>query len=150
MKKFVFKLENVLRYRETLEGMAKNAYREALQALNSERNKLLELQNRRDALKIAFNLQPGAIVDAQILIFTAHYSAQLVALIDIQKKVILEKEKIVRERFEDWNAKRKDVKVIKRLEEKKKVEYLKEADKEEQKFQDEVFIAKKIREKSHE
>ncbi len=37
------------------------------------------------------------------------------------------------------------MKVIKRLEEKKWKEYLREVDKEEQKFQDEIFIAKTVR-----
>lgn len=147
MKRFVFKLENVLKYRETLESLAKNAYREALQQLNIERNKLLELQKMQESLKAAYNLEPGTVIDPDILIFASTYASQLMFLIREQKMVIEEQENVVKEKFEEWNEKRKDVKVIKRLEEKKWREYLREMDKEEQKFQDEVFIAKKIREK---
>lgn len=145
MKRFVFKLGSVLKYRETLENLAKNMYREAIRLLNIEKDKLQVLEKKRDDLKAAYNLKAGAVVQPQVLTFLSIYKAQLLYLIEQQKHVILEQETIVKEKFEDWNQKRKDVKVIKRLEEEKWKEYLREADKEEQKFQDEIFIAKTVR-----
>lgn len=145
MKRFTFKLENVLKYRETLENLAKNEYREALRRLNIEKEKLLDYQRRKDRLKSAYNLEAGSIIDPEMLTFLTTYTGQLLYLIDKQKTAVLQKEKIAKKKFEEWNGKRKDVKVIKRLEEKKWKEYLREADKEEQKFQDEIFIAKTVR-----
>lgn len=145
MKRFAFKLENVLKYRETLEDLAKNNYREALRLLNIEKDKLLALQERRDALTAAFKPEVGSIIDPETLIFISTYTGQLLFLMDTQRKAITDKEKIAKTKFEEWNEKRKDVKVIKRLEEKKWKEYLREADKEEQKFNDEIFIAKTVR-----
>lgn len=146
MRRFNFKLENVLRYRETLESLAKNTYSEALRVLNTEKLRLQDLETSRNELMLAYNIKAGAIVHPDTLIFIARYTAQLLLLIDRQKKLIREKERIVKEKFDDWNKKRKDVKVIERLKEKKWKEYLREVDKEDQKFQDEIFIAKKIRE----
>jgi flagellar export protein FliJ len=145
MKRFNFKLANVLKYRETLETLAKNAYREALHLLNIEKDKLMELERRRDELKTAYNIKAGSVIDPESLSFLSFYTAQLVYLIEKRKEIVREKEEIAREKFEEWNSRRKDVKVIKRLEEKKWREYLREADKEEQKFQDEIFIAKTVR-----
>lgn len=145
MKRFTFKLENVLRYRETLENLAKNEYRNALRLVNIEKEKLLDFQKRKDGLKEAYNLEAGSIVYPEMLTFLTTYTGQLLYLINQQKAAILQKEKIAKEKFEEWNGKRKDVKVIKRLEEKKRKEYLNEVEKEEQKFQDEIFIAKTVR-----
>ncbi len=146
MKRFVFKLETVLKYRETLEKMAKNAYSEAQRLLNIEKDKLLTLETKRDNLKAAYNVKAGAVVLPEVLSFLSIYSAQLLYLIRLQKRVTQEKEQAAKEKFAEWNRKRKDVKIIKRLEEKKWQEYLKQVDKEEQKFQDEIFIAKTVRE----
>lgn len=145
MKKFVFKLDSVLKYRETLESLAKNEYREALRLLNIEKERLLELKKKREALKASYDLKAGAVVSPEILSFVSIYSAQLLYLTGKQRETIIAHEKTVKEKFDAWNHKRKDVKVIKKLEEKKWKEYLREADKEEQKFQDEVFIAKTVR-----
>jgi len=145
MKRFTFKLGNVLKYRETLENLAKNEYREALRLLNIEKEKLLDYQRRRDRLKSAYNLEAGSIIDPEMLTLLTDYTGQLLYLIDRQKTAVLKKEKIARQKFEEWNGKRKDVKVIERLEEKKWNEYLREADKEEQTFQDEIFIAGMLR-----
>jgi flagellar FliJ protein len=146
MKRFVFKLETVLKYRETLEKMAKNAYSEAQRLLNLEKEKLLVLETKRDNLKAAYNVKAGDAAQPEILSFLSIYSAQLLYLIRQQKRITQEKEKAAKEKFDEWNRKRKDVKIIKRLEEKKRLEYLRQVDKEEQKFQDEIFIAKTVRE----
>ncbi len=147
MKRFVFKLQNVLKYRETLETLAKNVYSEAARLLNIETDKLHEIEERRDESIAAFNkLKSGSEIDPEMFNFLSNYTSQLLFLMDSQKQVILEKEKAAKEKLEAYNEKRKDVKVIKRLEEKKWKEYLREMDKEEQAFQDEIFLAKTARE----
>jgi flagellar protein FliJ len=146
MKRFTFKLENVLRYRHTVEGLAKNAYQEALQYLNIEKEKLANLETNREKLMKQFNYEAGTVVQPEMLTFLAKYSMQLAHIIELQKKVVDKKNEAAQEKFREWNRKRMDVKVMERLKEKKWNEYRLEADKEDQKFQDEIFIAKKIRE----
>jgi flagellar FliJ protein len=146
MKRFKFKLENVLNYRVTLETLAKNAYQEALRVLNLERETLRRLLTLRRELMKSYDIKAGTIVYPETLTFLARYTVQLTHLIEQQKKTVLEKEEIAKEKFEEWNRRRMDVKVIERLKEKRWKEYLREMDKEDQKFQDEIFIAKTIRE----
>ncbi len=93
MKRFRFKLDNVLKYRETLENLAKNEYREALRLLNIEKEKLLDLRQRQDRLKAAYDIEPGSIIDPEMLTFLTMYTGQLLFLIDKQKVEILQKEK---------------------------------------------------------
>ncbi|MCP4147437.1 MAG: flagellar export protein FliJ [bacterium] len=146
MKRFNFKLKNVLKYRETLENLAKNEYQEALRLLNLDKEILSSLLDRRESIKSAYDIKAGSIVDPVMLTFVSDYTSQILALIDKQHLLISQKEKIAKEKFDNWNIKRKDVKVINKLEEKKKEEYLREVEKEEQSFQDEIFIAKTVRE----
>jgi flagellar FliJ protein len=131
----------------TLENLAKNAYQEALRLFNREKDFLLNLQNTKKELMQAYNIKAGTVVHPETLTFIARYTSQLLQLIERQKQIIAENEQITKEKFEEWNQKRKDAKVIERLKEKKWQAYLREADKEDQKFQDEIFIAKKIRER---
>jgi len=146
MKRFKFKLENVLKYRVTLEDIAKSEYREALRLLNIERDDLMRLQTNQQQLKQFYNVKPGDIVKPETLAFVARYSFQLSRLIEQKRGMIKEKEVVANEKFQDWNKKRKDVKVVERLKEKKWQQYRREAEKEDQLFQDDIFIAKKIRE----
>jgi|GEM_PF-420728 len=148
MKRFIFKLEGVLKYRITIETLAKNAYQDALRILNIEKEKLKNLQHDLSNLLQAYNIQAGSVVYSENLAFLAKCTLQLSHLIEQQKKTIKEKESIARKKFQEWNRKRMDLKVIERLKEKKWKEYLIEMDKEDQKFQDEIFLAKKIRESS--
>jgi flagellar protein FliJ len=150
MKRFTFKLENVLHYRVTLENLAKSAYQEALRLLNMEKERLLTLEHIKTDLMQGYNIKPGTVVHPETLSFIARYTSQLLYLIERQKHLIQEKESLARDSFETWNQKRKDVKVIERLKEKKWKEYLRESEKEDQKFQDEIFIAKTIRQREAE
>ncbi len=145
MKRFQFKLENVLKYRKTLEDLAKNEYREGLRLLNIEKESLRQMEINRKKLARFYDLQPGSVVDPDFLSFVARYTIQLSHLIERQKGIIKDKEEIAAEMFRAWNKNRQDVKVVEKLKEKKWKQYLREVDKEEQIFQDEIFIAKKIR-----
>lgn len=146
MKRFKFKLENVLKYRITLENLAKNSYSEALRVLNTEKDRLNHLENSKKRLMLAYNIKAGSIATPETLEFISRFASQLVHLIEQQKKVIAEKERVANKKFQEWNKKRKDVRIIEQLKEKKWKEYLRDIEKEEQKFQDEIFIAKRVRE----
>ena len=145
MKKFQFKLESVLNYRATLEDLAKNEYREALRQLNIERENLRKLQQSQMELMARYDLKAGAVLHPETLLFVSRYSAQLIQLIRQQKGLIAEKEEIANQKFVVWNKRRQDVKVVERLKEKKWNQYLREVNKEEQQFLDEIFNSKQIR-----
>jgi flagellar FliJ protein len=146
MKRFKFKLENVLKYRATLEDLAKNEYRDALRILNIERDKLQRYLENRRQLGRFYDVKPGAVIHPDMLAFVARYTTQLASLIHMQKNIIKEKESIANDKFQAWNIKRKDVKVVEKLKEKKWQQYKREMDKADQIFQDEIYIAKQIRE----
>lgn len=136
MRRFVFKLENDLQYRKTLEDMAKNAYQGALRFLNIEKNYLQDLQKKQHELMQAYNIKASKVTHPDALSFLTRYSLQLVNLIEHQEHVIQEKETIAREKFREWNQTRMDVEEMERLKEREKNEYQGEADKETQKFQE--------------
>jgi len=146
VKKFKFKLESVLKFRVTLEELAKNEYREAMGLVNLEKNKLAEMEASRAALHQFYNVKAGSIVHPEMLSFIGKYSQQLNGLMRLQGKVIEEKEAFAGEKLAVWKKKRQDVKLVERLKEKKIKEYMLEMDKEDQKFQDDIFISKKVRE----
>ncbi len=147
MKRFKFNLENLLNSRITVESQAKNTYHEAMRLLNLERDRLLSLENSRKKLMQSYNIEAGTVVSPDAPVFLARYTSQLLHLIRQQKQILRENENLTKKKFEEWNHKRKDVKVLEQLKTKKWEEYLKKAEKEEQQFQDEIFIAKKIRER---
>ncbi|MCP5051405.1 MAG: flagellar export protein FliJ [bacterium] len=146
MKQFQFKLESVLNYRITLEGLAKNEYREALRLLNIEKEGLRQMEESQGQLMAFYDIKAGSVVEPDTLMFVSRYSSQLVALIRRQKTIIGEKEDILNDKFILWNKRRQEVKVVERLKEKKWNLYLREAEKEDQRFQDEIFISRQIRE----
>jgi flagellar export protein FliJ len=143
MKKFKFKLAQVLKYRLLLENIAKTAYQESLSDLQEKINKLNDLGMKRLSASRGLNIKKGAEINPQTLEFISLYVKQLSHLIEIQKEIIVKQRHITEEKLAEWTMKRKDSKVIKKLEEKQKREYIKMAEKEEQKFLDDIFLAKK-------
>lgn len=135
-----------MNYRKTLEDLAKNNYREAMRFVTIEKEKLVEMVTSQQANMRFYDQKAGTVVDVEMLMFVAKYTAQLANLMKLQEVIILEKEKVAEEKLNEWNIKRQEFEVVKRLKEKKWKLYLREAEKEEQKFQDEIFIGKKIRE----
>ncbi len=145
MKKYKYKLETVLKYRMVLEKLAKNDYLKELSRLNFEKEKLLNLINVKNEIIENFDPSNKEKFNSDELVFFNNYLKQLLYLIEEQKKVIEEHNEVVKEKFNEWNEKRKGVKVLEKLKEKDFKLWLKEFDKEEQKFVDEVFIGKYVR-----
>jgi len=143
MKKFKFKLAQVLRYRLLLEDIAKSAYQASLSELQNRINKLKELEHEQITVRKGLVIKKGTKISVQILEFISIYVKQLNFLIDIQTDLINQQEIITKEKLEDWTMRRKDSKVIKNLEEKQKREYIDASEKEEQRFLDDIFLARK-------
>jgi flagellar FliJ protein len=145
MKKFRFSLQKLLQYRELREDLARQAYQEALSELQRQRDAERELQQRRSRLLARWNIRPGTILSVVDFAFLSGYGQQLRHLLERQRLIIQESEEIVRQRWQDWNQRRQEAEVVRRIREKRWRQYLLEADKEEQKFQDDNFIAKILR-----
>lgn len=144
MKKFKFKLAQVLKYRLLLEDIAKSAYQDSLLDLQLKVNKLNDMETKRLSVRKGLNIKKGALIDPQTIEFVSIYIKQLTFLIEIQKDVIEQQKIITEKKLSEWTLKRKDSKVIKKLEEKQKKEFIEMSEKEEQKFLDEIYLAKKI------
>ena len=145
MKKYKFKLENVLKYRGVIEKLAKNDYLKELSKLNYEKDKLQNMYKIRNQIIERFNPLDKSSFNSIELVFFNNYLKQLIYLIEEQKKIIKEQENVVKKRFDEWNEKRKELKVLEKLKEKDFKAWLKEFDKEEQKFVDDIFVGKYVR-----
>jgi len=143
MKKFKFKLAQVLKYRVLLENIARSAYQEALSELNSRKAKLFELENKIITIRKGLNIKKGERVEPQTFEFVSYYIKQLSFLIKIQEELIDQQEEVAKKKLEDWTNRKRDSKVIKNLEEKKRREYIIMSEREEQKFLDDIFLARK-------
>ncbi len=143
MKKFKFKLAQVLRYRILLEDIAKSAYQVALSELQNRINRLKELEHEKITVGKGLVIKKGAEISVQTLEFISIYVKQLNFLIELQADLINKQKIIIKEKLEDWTMRRKDSKVIKNLEEKQKREYISASEKEEQRFLDDIFLARR-------
>ena len=126
--KYKFKLEKVLRHRQILEDLAQKDFQEVQAEWNHQIQLLENLRNEKsEARKRAFNSQSqtgGQVLESLKQI---HDFIQLQDIrIEKQIKVIAECEKLVEARREILRQKAMDTKIIKKLEEKKKLQFLEE------------------------
>ena len=142
MKKFEFRLKTLLNYREQLEELSKQNYREALARHSSYQEMLEENRKRRNEAAIALSAMPLNHPLYPLMALTDHYLRQLSYLIEEQALTLLELEKTAREKLEEYRARYREAEAIRRLREKKWRNYLREMEREEQKLQDDLFIAR--------
>ncbi len=126
--KFKFKLEKVLVHRKILEDFAQKEFQEAQAASNEQKNILERFRiEKSEARKRAFSDQSqtgGQVLEGlkQIHDFILLQDIR----IEKQIKVIEETEKLVEAKREVLRQKAMDTKIIKKLEEKKKAQFLEE------------------------
>ncbi len=142
MKKFNFKLGTLLRYREILEDKAEAVYREALARRNQQAAFLEENRRRRNEAALALKKTPSDHPFLPLITLTDYYLNQLSRLIEEQGLILLELEEIVQEKLSEYQLRHREAEAIRRLREKQLQKYLLEMDKEEQKMQDDLFIAR--------
>lgn len=142
MKKFNFKLGTLLRYRELLEDKAETAYREALARRNHQLAIIEENRRRRNEAALALKKTPAGHPFLPLITLTDHYLNQLSQLIEEQALFLLELEHNVQEKLSEYQLRHREAEAIRRLREKQLQKYLLEMDKEEQKMQDDLFIAR--------
>jgi flagellar FliJ protein len=136
--KFKFKLDKVLRHRKILEDLAQKDFQESMAELNRQNDILEQLrQAKSDARDSAYRQQSqtgGQVLESlkQIHDFIILQDIR----IEKQLQTIAECEKVVESRREMLRQKAIDTKIIRKLEEKKKQQFMEERQRLEQKEMD--------------
>lgn len=139
--KFKFKLEKVLQHRKNLEDIAQKDFQEAMAALNAEINKLNEMISAvKKARDEAFKFQSEGGKSSSSLNQVHDFMMGQDLRIERQKEKIKEHESLVENLREILRQRAIDCKIISELKEKKRVEFITEKNKLEQKKSDEQNV----------
>lgn len=139
--KFRFSLEKVLVHRRLLESLAQKDFQEAqAEALHQQR--LLEQMQAdlQDARRVAGDQVQSAQTPPESLKQIHDFTVLQAIRIERQKAKVLEAENLVEAKREILRAKALETKMMERLKEKKRAEFLKEEDLREQRENDELSI----------
>ncbi len=146
MKKFQFNLQKVLEVRELREKIALQNYQKELAELNKLRRELLEIEQL-----ISVNIKKVKIAkhsyEPAFLIQVENFVNQLRKLKFLQQEKICSQLNIVEQALEKWRVKHQEKLLLQKMRQKKWQQYLQEVEKEEQKTQDDLNLAKFIRER---
>ncbi|MBF0210856.1 MAG: flagellar export protein FliJ [Desulfamplus sp.] len=148
MKKFDFKLQPVLKYREHLENLAKQEYVQAFMDVKAAEDAIEFMQRSFElmAKNIEDETQKG--IPAQLFRQYNDYLDSLENDIALKRKEHEQLQKILAVKQQSLTKKSVDKKVLERLKEKKKVQYVEEFIAEEQNRADDMTSLKKAREAS--
>lgn len=136
MKKFRYRLEKVLQYREIVKTEKKRELSIRLAVLREAEDKLDELYRQQ----AANNLPGNVVVNAEEFFMRGQYSVRLKEEIIHQKLVILDEEKKVEEAKQAYIEAAREVKTLDMLKSKRKEQYEEYVRKEEEKFLDETVV----------
>lgn len=148
--KFKFNLQKVLDYRKTKENLAKKDFREAQFLLNQENEALQKMiQMKADSRTHAFKVQSqGGGSAAQALQQVHDFVIGQDVRIEKQRAKVKEAEKLVEEKQEILRQISIEYKIMDKLKDKKKKEFILEMEKKEQKELDEMSVLRFDVEKS--
>jgi flagellar protein FliJ len=143
--KFNFRMQKVLEHRKVQEDLAKTDFQLAVARLNSEVEMLQNLIDQKKKARIkTFELETGSDVPNSLRNGILEESSRFQKLQDVrienQKLVIAEWEKEVESKREILKTKAIEYKIIEKVKEKKKQQFVEEANKSEQKENDEISI----------
>ena len=144
--KFKFPLQKVLEHRKVIENIAQKDFQEA-QAISLQHQKTLgSLENQmRHAYDEAFQIQhskSGSTSESLKQIHDVILGQKL--RIQRQKAKIQESEKLVEACREILREKAVDYKIIERLKERRKEDFISQAEKQDQKDMDEISVIRKV------
>lgn len=147
---FQFRLQRVLKYRETIEDTRKKEFSEISRIYELEAEKLRSLREEQgEKLQELGELQRG-ILNLLVILFYHAYLARLRTEIDAQEKRVEEVRLEKEQKREALIQASKDKKVLERLRERELEAYQKEEDRKLQVFMDEIGTSKAAREKQEE
>jgi flagellar FliJ protein len=143
--KFKFSLEKVLQHRKILENLAQRDFQEAQAVLTHNEEILNSLKNQMtQSFEESFKTQHGSGQTSEQLKTIHDFMLGQKVRIQRQEAKIQEIRKLVEEKREILREKATDYKIIERLREKKKAEWLEEMKKKEQKELDDISVLRKV------
>ncbi len=134
MKKFKFRLQKVLQFREVVKTEKKRELTAKLAILKEAEDKLEDYFMEQ----AANNMPDQEVVDAGLFFLKGQYSTRLKEAIIKQRLVILEAEKKVEESKQEYIEASREVKTLDMLKTKKMEQYNDYVKQEEDKFLDEI------------
>ena len=143
--KFNFRMQKVLEHRKIQEDLAKTEFQLSLARLNSEIEYLQQLIDQKKKARVkSFEVEKSEDVPNSLRNTILADSSQFQKLQDVrienQRLVVVEQEKEVESYREILKTKAIDYKIIDKFKEKKKQQFVEEANKSEQKENDEISI----------
>lgn len=138
MKKFKFRLEKVLQYRNMIREEKRRALAIRNQELAAARVRLDDLEASAAANKIASD----AIMNVEELYLKGAYSERLKDEIIAQRLTIIEAEKMAEEARQEYITASRDAEALEKLKGQKLAEYQEYVFKEDEKFLDELTTQK--------
>lgn len=143
--KFNFRMQKVLEHRKVQEDLAKADFQFSLSRLNTEIEYLQELVDQKKKARIkSFEIEKSGNVPSPLRNGILEESSRFQNLQDVrienQKLVIAEIEKEVESKREILKTKAIEYKIIEKVKDKKKQQFIEDANKSEQKENDEISI----------
>lgn len=143
--KFNFRMQKVLEHRKVQEDLAKTDFQLALARLNSEIEILQSMVDQKKKARVkSFELETSSVVPNALQNGILEESSRFQILQDVriekQKSVIADWEKEVESKREILKIKAIDYKIIEKVKDKKKQQFVDEENKKEQKENDEISI----------
>ncbi|MBL7545588.1 MAG: flagellar export protein FliJ [Bdellovibrionaceae bacterium] len=143
--KFNFRMQKVLEHRKVQEDLAKTDFQLALVRLNAEIEILQSMVDQKKKARVkSFEVETNPLVTSTLQNAILEESSRFQVLQDVriekQKAVIAEWEKEVESKREILKSKAIDYKIIEKVKDKKKQQFLEEESKKEQKENDEISI----------
>lgn len=144
--KFKFSLEKVLKHRQINMDLARKDYLEALEFWNEEKEKYVQMQEARDQAFVqrAEAVQSGAGWKSHVESINLFIQGQDFRIAQ-QNERLLKIEKVVESRREILKDKLIEVKIMERLKEKKKADYIEHILETESKELDEISTIRFVR-----
>ena len=139
MKKFKFRLDRVLQYRNIVKDEKRREFTKRLLVLR-------EAQDRLEWLNHAWfqnQLESEQILQVEFVVMRGLYAARLRAEIGAQRDLIEELEEVVEAAKQEYIEASKEVEVLEKLKTKKKEEYTHEMDMLEGKVLDELSVQRR-------
>ena len=136
MKRFNFRLERVLQYRELVKDDKRRVLRLKMARLRDCQEWLSYLENERLNLTIG----PTGVFPVEIILQWGFYCDRLKCEIEKTREVLVVRETEVDEAMDEYIEASKEVSVLEKLREKRRAEYVENASKEESKVLDELAV----------
>ncbi len=148
MKKFNFKLQPVLKYREHLENIAKQEYVQSYMDVTACEEQIKQMEQQYQIMANSVEQETRKGISAQLFRQYNDYLEALENDIELKRKEHEQLKKVLAVKQQTLTKKSVEKKVIERLKQKKREEYIEEFMAEEQKRADDMTSLKTAREAS--